>query len=113
MESINSRIRVTRDTTANWNSHRTFIPLRGEVIVYTDYSQTDDGSGHTVNVPGIKIGDGSAYLIDLPFVGGETLQELRVHSSNTDIHVTQNEKTFCNNKLNCEVNSENLILSRN
>lgn len=117
MDTIPARIRVTRDTTANWNAVRDFVPLRGEVIIYTDHGQIQDDFGNTINVPGIKIGDGSAYLIDLPFVNDDVryqiLTELREHSGNTDIHVTQNEKNFWNNKLNYTINNGNLILNRN
>ena len=117
MDTLNVRFKATRDTTANWNAHRDFVPLRGEVIIYTDHGQIDDGYGNMINVPGIKIGDGSAYLIDLPFVGDDVryqiLHELRQHSGNTDIHVTAAEKIFWNNKLNFTINDGNLILNRN
>ena len=114
--TINARILARRDTTEHWNANRSFVPLRGEVIVYTDHGQMEDGYGNTINVPGVKIGDGSAYLIDLPFVGNDTryqiLQELREHSGNTVIHVTQQDRDFWNNKLNCLVNDGVLTLNR-
>lgn len=117
MNTINARITARRDTTANWNLQLSFIPLRGEIIVYTDHHQVEDSQGNLINVPGLKIGDGSAYLIDLPFVGGdetsEIITELRQHTGNTTVHVTAENKTFWNNKLNCQVNSGNLILNRN
>ena len=113
---VNARICVRRDTTANWDSRRAFIPLRGEVIIYTDHDQIQDDFGNWIDVPGIKIGDGSAYLIDLPFVGADVryqiLEELRDHSGNTEIHVTPREKEFWNNKLNCQVVNGNLIFNR-
>ena len=116
METLNARILARRDTTANWNANLHFIPLRGEVIIYTDHGHMDDGFGNTIDVPGIKIGDGNAYLIDLPFVGNDVryqiLSELRAHSGNTLIHVTPEEKEFWNNKLNYVVNNDNLILNR-
>ena len=107
---------VYTDTTINWNEKRYYIPERGDIIVYTDKGQIVDDYGETVNVPGVKIGDGNAYLIDLPFVGADVryqiLTELRAHSGNTEIHVTNEEKEFWNNKLNCVVNNGNLILNR-
>jgi len=36
MSTINTRIKLKRDTTANWNAARGFIPLEGEVIIYLD-----------------------------------------------------------------------------
>lgn len=117
MDVINARILSKSDTTENWNKVRSFIPLRGEVIIYTDYGHMDDGFGNQIDVPGIKIGDGSAYLIDLPFVGNDVryqiLNELRAHSGNTLIHVTPEEKAFWGNKLNYNVDNGNLILNRN
>lgn len=107
---------VYYNTTAYWNSKPSYVPDRGDVLIYSDHGQIDDGYGTMIDVPGIKIGDGSAYLIDLPFVGAdvryEILTELRQHSGNTLIHVTPEEKEFWNNKLNCTVDSGKLILNR-
>ena len=114
---VNARILARRDTTEHWNANRNFVPLRGEVIIYTDHGQMQDNFGNTIDVPGIKIGDGSAYLIDLPFVGNDVryqiLQELREHTGNTVIHVTQEDRDFWNNKLNYVINDGNLTLNRN
>lgn len=116
MGIVNARILARRDTTANWNAHRDFIPLRGEMIVYEDYGSTEDGYGNRINVPGIKIGDGRAYLIDLPFAGNEVshqiLAELRAHTGDAGIHVTAAEKDGWNNKLNCTIRDGNLTLNR-
>lgn len=116
MDTVNARILARRDTTAHWDAQQFFIPMRGEICIYTDHGTLEDEFGNTINVPGVKIGDGSAYLIDLPFAGDDVryqiLTELRLHSGNTDIHVTAEEKTFWNNKLNCVVTNNNLILNR-
>lgn len=107
---------VYRDTTENWNTKTTFIPERNDVCIYTDHGQIDDGYGNMVDVPGIKVGDGNAYLIDLPFVGADTryqiLTELRTHTGNAAIHVTPEQKAFWDNKLNCVVDNGTLILNR-
>lgn len=68
MDTLKAKICVRRDTTANWAENSEVIPLSGEVIVYTDYRQVEDSSGNTVNVPGIKIGDGTNPVADLPFI---------------------------------------------
>lgn len=116
MDTINTRIQLKRDTTENWNKKRSFIPLRGEVIIYTDHGKIDDGYGNMIDVPAVKIGDGKAYLIDLPFAGADVryqiLQEIREHSENTVIHVNEEDRNFWNNKLNCQVNDGVLILNR-
>ena len=113
-----SKFLVRRDTTANWNAHRDFVPMSGEIIVYTDYGSTFDEQGNTVNVPGIKIGDGNAYCIDLPFItdGAQQqsiLDELRRHEANTAIHTSEEEKDFWDAKLNCDIEGETLMLTRN
>ena len=117
MDMVNARISHKSDTTEHWNAARTFIPLRGEIIIYTDHGQIDDGYGNMINVPGIKIGDGSAYLIDLPFVGAEEryaiLSELRNHTSDWSIHVSTADRIRWDNTLNYSVNDGNLILNRN
>jgi hypothetical protein len=76
---VNTRIKLKRDTTENWNNARGFIPLRGEVIIYDDYETktwTEMEYGEevtkTVNIPNIKVGDGMAYVQDLPFVDQRT-----------------------------------------
>lgn len=103
-------------TTAEWNQMASFIPNRGDVCIYSDHGTITDEFGNEINVPGIKIGDGSAYLIDQPFVGDDVryqiLTELRMHTGNTEIHVTAEEKEFWGNKLNCLVSDGNLILNR-
>lgn len=100
---------VISDTTANWNSQKTLISKKDVVYVYTDHeSKTVDGK--TMDIPGIKIGDGKAYLIDLPFT--DTL--MMDHIRNSGIHVTQNEKNFWNNKVRCYIdatNDSNLIFT--
>lgn len=101
--------------TVDWESDKSFIPKRGELVIYSDRGQVEE-DGELVDVPGIKIGDGLAYLVDLPFVGDDQAQIitglLRDHANNHDIHVTLEEKEFWNNKLNFVLSEENLILNR-
>ena len=122
--AINTRIQMNRDTTAHWNNAVGFIPLDGEIIIYTDYktiTEVIDNQNVTKNVPGIKIGDGNAYVQDLPFMDNDLRDALMAHIANTNVHVTLNDKSFWNNKLNyddtLEVNdelvNETLVLNRN
>lgn len=123
--AVNGRIQLKRDTTENWNRAAGFVPLAGEVIVYTNYSTKEkivDGETKIVNVPGIKIGDGNAYVQDLPFLDGELRDRLVEHIEDMDLHVTLGEKAFWNNKINVddayeaihdELIDETLILNRN
>ena len=127
--TINTRIQLKRDTTENWNNARGFIPMAGEVIVYTDYeTKTYEVEEYgekvikTVEIPNIKVGTGNAYVQDLAFVDEKTRDILMAHIQDHDIHVTLQEKVFWNNKINVddaaeqvsgELEDETLILNRN
>ena len=100
------------DTTENWDNDLLYIPEKGLIIVYSDKGVIIR-DGQTINVAGVKIGDGTSYLIDLPFIGDELGAILEDHIQDTNIHVTLEEKQFWNNKLNFELVEETLILNRN
>lgn len=107
MSLLEEYIVVFYDTTANWNAKRDFVGTRGCIYVYSDYQQDGDGN----NIPGIKIGDGNAYLIDAPFIDSPYKQ----HIEDTVIHVTSEERNKWNNKVTCflDVNdNEKLIFSK-
>ena len=118
--TINTRIQNKRDTTLHWNQAKGFIPLAGEVIIYTDYKTIQkeiDGEMQSVLIPGIKIGDGQTYVQDLPFVDTDLRDRLMEHINNQDLHVILQEKLFWNNKLNVDDASEvvdaALVFNRN
>lgn len=99
------------NTTAEWNSKPTYIPRRGEIIVYSDHDTVIE-DGVEKLVPGIKIGDGMAYCIDLPFVTDALAKRLLGHINNSAIHVSAEDRAFWDNKLNCDVDGEELYLNR-
>lgn len=118
--TINSRIKLKRDTTVNWNNATGFVPLAGEVIVYEDYRHmTKEINGESVEVPipGFKIGDGQTFVQDLPFTDEALRIELLEHINNVDIHVSLEEKSFWNNKINVNDHMElvngSLVFNRN
>ena len=102
---------VKYDTTENWNRQTTYVPTENDIIVYTDRSTTESG-GVQRNVPGIKIGDGNAYVVDLPFTDDALSEALLNHVGDSTVHVTTAEKLFWNNKLNLEINGEQLLFNR-
>lgn len=122
---IDTRIKLKRDTTEHWNNAQGFIPLQGEVIIYTDHEKTTRIIGNKeveVDVPGIKIGTGNAYIQDLPFVDDELRNKLMIHIDDMDMHTTLEEKLFWNNKVNIDdkyeivrdrLENETLIFNRN
>ena len=103
-------------TTAYWNARRGYIPKAGEIIIYSDY-KTVTVDERTVNIPGIKIGSGNAYVQDLVFATDSDSAELVAHIANTEVHTSSTEKLLWSNKLNIdddnEVVNEALIFNRN
>lgn len=93
-----------------------FIPLNGEIIVYTDY-KTITKNGQTVTVPGVKIGSGNSYVQDLAFITDAEADSLLSHINNTTVHITTAERLYWNNKINIddseEVVEETLVMNRN
>lgn len=103
---LGNNVRVA--TTAEWDAQRDLIGVKNVVYVYTDHEQTEDGKP----IPGFKVGDGMAYLIDAPFNDDLALR----HIYDTSIHVTPEEKEFWNNKVTAYLDAEDiecLILTKN
>lgn len=77
-KEFKTRIQHKIDTPENWAKATNFVPLAGEIIVY-DYF-TSEGFQNK-----IKIGDGSNYLADLPFINTNTFDSLLTYD---DTHGT-------------------------
>lgn len=95
-------------TTSYWNEHPQFVPIKGCVYVYSDHTQDDQGN----YIPGIKIGDGTSYLIDMPFIDEKSAE----HIADTLIHVSANDRDAWDNKVRCFIdptNLENLVFTTN
>ena len=100
--------RVLYASTATWNSQPQLISARGYIYIYSDYKQNDQNQ----NIAGFKVGDGSAYLIDMPFVD-ELLYD---HVTDISIHIASGEREFWNNKVRCFIdplNEHKLIFTTN
>jgi hypothetical protein len=92
------------DTTDNWNKQTSLISENKTFYVYTDHLVDGD-----LAIPGFKIGDGKAYLIDMPF----TDELYYRHILDSTIHITQDERLAWNDKISCKLsddNAENLVL---
>lgn len=94
------------DTTANWNNQASLIAEEGTVYIYSDYTSYDDGAGNITPLAGIKIGDGSAYLIDMPFVTDALTSTLLNHINDHEVHLTAQEREFWNNKVSSYIDPE-------
>ena len=94
--------RILSDTIAGWNSKASLISEKNVIYVYTDYIKETDEEGKEYFIPGLKIGDGKAYLIDLPF----TDEYMIKHINNKIVHITQAEREFWNNKVSVYLDAE-------
>lgn len=90
--------KVLYNTTEYWNSRPQMIAKKGYLYVYSDYKQVDNE-----DVAGIKAGDGTSYLIDMPFID----KPLDVHIADTIKHITSEERDFWNNKVRCFIDPDN------
>lgn len=99
--------RVLYATTETWNSQPSLVARKGFIYIYSDW-KTD-----TVGNPlaGIKIGDGNAYLIDMPFLD----DMYYAHINDAIVHITKEEREFWNNKVRCYMaeDNTNLIFTTN
>ena len=122
---------VKYDTTAGWDAQRTLRAERGIIYVYSDHSSVTTQGGETLPVPGFKVGDGTSYLIDLPFATDAEMQsieeavdeladevervseQLEEHEADSESHVTNEEKESWDRKVSAKVTEgdpENLVL---
>jgi hypothetical protein len=67
-----TRILMKTDTTLNWEKAKNFIPMPGEICIYSDGISTNtfNEDGSQIRIPGIKVGDGSTLIKNLPFING-------------------------------------------
>lgn len=92
-----------------WDNNPGFISERGTIYVYIDAFLIEG-----VSIYGIKIGDGSSFLKDMPFIGENDTKLLSNHINDTSLHIQPGERNFWNNKLNYNYTSlENGVLEFN
>ena len=102
--NLNLDKQVLFDSTAGWSNQTSLVSETDHLYVYTDY-QTDSGGNA---IAGIKVGDGNAYVVDLPFIDAIAME----HIADTTIHITDAERTAWNNKVRCYyAGTENLIFT--
>lgn len=107
--------RVYYDTKANWDAQRDLVAEQAAIYIYSDATTVTDEYGNEIPVSSIKIGDGTSYLIDMPFLTGGSSQIIMDHLSNNAIHVSESDRELWNNKVTAyllEDDIENLVLSK-
>lgn len=106
-QSQGGESKVLYNTTAYWNSRPDLVAKRGYLYVYSDYKEVDNQL-----IAGIKAGDGTSYLIDMPFID----KPLDAHIADTVKHITAEERAFWNDKVRCFIDpndEQNIIFTTN
>ena len=106
---------VYYDTTDSWNAQSELIAEEAAIYIYSDCQIYEDESGNQYPLAGLKIGDGSSYLIDMPFVTDTMSSTLIAHIADSTVHVTAAERAFWNNKVSAYMDhsvDELLVLSK-
>ena len=91
-------------TKAEWEDFEREISTAGAIYVYVDAFEINGAS-----IPGVKIGDGLAYIIDLPYINQT--------EANPDIYVSTEDREKWDNKVTAhyseDESNETLIFSIN
>ena len=90
LQELQNESKIYANTTEGWNSQISLVSQSNAIYVYTDA-----GSVAGEPIPRLKIGDGLAYLIDLPFVNQEEIE----HMNNQYIHVSAADRLFWDSKV--------------
>lgn len=89
-------------TTDEWNLDPSQMSQKNTFYVYSDH-MTSDGK----LIPGIKIGDGKAYIADLPFI-----DDIFINHINDNVrHITQEERESWNNKVRAYYEQDDLKIA--
>lgn len=107
IDNYEFRENVLVDTTENWNADITTVAQKDYVYVYSDKYKDEQGNP----IPAFKVGDGTSYLIDMPF----NTDVFASHIADTGIHITEEERNFWNNKVTAYIDAldlENMVLTK-
>lgn len=107
--------RVFYDTTEHWDSQAGLVAEKGAVYIYSDHEYIEDEAGNRTPVAGIRIGDGTSFLVDMPFISDAATYLITSHIANAPIHVSPADRAFWNNKVSAYMDhqdGENIILSK-
>ena len=117
--------RIYYDTTEGWNAQPDLLSKLNAIYIYTDGSTKLDVHGDAYNIPWMKIGDGRAYVVDLPFVNAEIhdikrdMEEMQAlvkdHINDNVRHISTYDRQVWNEKCRVDetqvTNHENLIFN--
>lgn len=83
IKNAKKKPKVRYDNTEMWNSQNLLISEKDCLYVYTDYGRIEREDGSIETIRAIKKGDGTSYLIDMPFlvVGDESSIRLYIQQA--------------------------------
>ena len=84
-------------------------PELGQLVIFTNLRERKKSDGTTITSAGIIVGDGEKTIEQLPFIDWFYWD----HINDKNIHVTEEQKTFWDNKISCDVDDETLNLFKN
>lgn len=99
------------NTVEGWDAQPELVSEKNAMYVYTD-AYEENGT----LIPSIKIGDGSSYLIDIPFVESKLMEDFNDHIRNTQIHVSEEDRIRWDNKVRAyhsTVEDETIVFTTN
>lgn len=82
-KTLKTRVVLKHDTEANWNKATTFVPKKGEVIIY------DPDSNYSYSRQ--KIGDGTKTIVNLPFSDLLTIVTFDYDQYGEDLGITKSD----------------------
>ena len=96
IDILNARLdgAILYDTEENWNAQPQLISAKGSIYVYSNHEIFQGKL-----IPGIKIGDGVTYLIDMAFLDDPYANHIR----DTIIHVSTEDREFWGDKVTCNI----------
>lgn len=109
-EAMDNKTSMSEGTVDYWKEHKLYTPKRNEVVIYLDAGGIDTDTQKPI--PKIKIGDGLAYVSDLPFVDEDLTKQIKSHVENEDIHVSTEDRLNWDSKVDCKLEDDNLIFFR-
>ena len=100
--NVNLNKQILFNTTAAWDAQVQLQSQANTLYIYTDHQVDSEGNV----IAGIKVGDGNAYLIDMPFTDSAIME----HISDNVRHISAEERAFWNNKVSCYLADNDRII---
>ena len=90
-----NRVYVITKTTAEWNATPQRKSIKDTIYVYSDArSVTDPETGTVTLIPRMKVGDGTTYIVDLPFsTMSITQDDIDAWNAKSTLQVEADEET--------------------